>query len=92
MLRGILAFVSLSIGLGAALILLIILVAIWLSGGVCLEEPNIFIRSLETAMLVFAIAGLGTMMVKTLDNLIDTAERRKKKTDPLNYNSTGGKK
>jgi 4-hydroxybenzoate polyprenyltransferase len=92
MLRGILAFVSLSIGLGAALILLIIFVAIWLSGGVCLEEPNIFIRSLETAMLVFAIVGLATMMYKTLANLVDTAEKRKKGTGPPGYNPPGGKK
>jgi hypothetical protein len=81
MLRGICAFISLAIGLGAAIILLLILVAIWIGGSIGLEEPNILIRSLETAMLVFAIGGLSVMMYKTLDNLVDTAERRKKKED-----------
>jgi len=81
MLRGICAFVSLTIGLGAAIILLLILIAIWIGGSIGLEESNIFIRSLETAMLVFAVGGLFVMMVKTLDNLVGTAERRKKEKE-----------
>jgi len=82
----------LAIGLSASLILLLILVAIWVGGSIGLEEPNVFLRSLETAMLVFAIAGLGTLAVKTLNNLIDIAERRKKKKGTSDYNPPGGKK
>ena len=92
MLKGILRFVSLAIGLGASLTLLLIFVAIWIGGSIGLEEENIFIRSLETAMLVFAIAGLGTLMVKTLDSLIDTAKRKKEGTAPQDYNPRGGKR
>lgn len=91
MLKGICSFVSLAIGLGASATLLLILVLIWFHGIFCFEEENIIIRSLETAMLVFAIAGLGTLAVKTLRGVIDIAEMRKKKKDTSAYNPPGGK-
>jgi len=92
MLKGICAFVSLAIGLAASVTLLLILVAIWVGGSIGLEEENIIIRSLETAVLVFAIAGLGTLAYKSIASLVELSERRKKNKDASAYNPPGGKK
>jgi high-affinity Fe2+/Pb2+ permease len=92
MLKGILRFVSLVTGLAAAMTLLLIFVVVWICGSAGVEEDNIIIRSLETAMLVFAVAGLGTLAYKELHSLVELSERRKKNKDSSDYNPPGGKK
>jgi len=92
MLKGICAFVSLAIGLAASVTLLLILVAIWVGGSIGLEEENIIIRSLETAMLVFAVPGLGMLAYKSIASLVELSERRRKNKDASDYNPPGGKK
>lgn len=68
-------FVGVSIGFAASVTLLLIFIGIWIGGDMWVGEDNLIIRSIETAILLFAIPFLGMMMYQTFAKIIGKGNR-----------------
>lgn len=64
MLKKIFKLSYLILGLAFTLQLIMIFVLVWVNGKCWMDEPNLFIRTFESFLLVFGALGLGYAIIK----------------------------